>query len=508
MKNADKRENPSSIIQSVNLTGSDTVLEDSVIGSFLINFNLYIECSEKLESQAFQKPINRLLFEELRIMVDAGRMIESIDVVQAAVRRINIELRPEQARKLDSIVKAEYQHYSSEGPVLAYVASLIGRKYDPDLDEVREKVAQLQSNLLTRRLYLLSVELQNQILTDKTKSAFDHLQKAKDVIGEIEGQATTQKADIASFQMEYLNRVIELMGKEAVNYPTGFREMDEKAPLAPEEFHVVAARPGMGKTAYMLINALSAAKSGKPVVIFSLEMTKAQLMSRFVQYLTALSARSIQKGWINQDDFSLVEKAVAALASLPITIYDDVYSIEAMNRILKSMQFYDGLIMGDYLQLAKTTKNANTEDLKVAAITMMSKRIAKHHYSCFMWLSQLSRDVEKRGGSKRPVMSDLLYSGAIERDADVVVMLYREAYYAGDDDSIDKESGELIIRKNREGSMGTVYARFVNGSWQSDYLDDLFRNDNIEKRKVTSLADTGRINAEIVGKQLDEDIPF
>lgn len=513
-----RHESQSDRVSALNLTGSDEAIEVAVLGSLLIDYTLYEPCASFFaHSDVFTKPINRLLFEQIKQLIDMNRVVEAQDVIPIAVKALNERVEDErELRKLPKVEKEQYLYYSNEARLTEYVLSLMDRQYDPTIESLKENAQRLYENWLSRKLYLLSVDLQTRISTDRTKTVYDHLNYASEVIDLVASSTRSERSDIASMQVDYLKNLHRRMSGEGDElYRSGFLEIDEKAPLSPTELFVLAARPGMGKTAMMLVMALAAAKSGKPVIFFSLEMGRDQLMNRFVQYLIGISSRDIAKGKITEAEFQQVESLVSnTLSNLGISIFDDVFSIEGMWRKVRGEQLYDGLILADYLQLAETNGKFYSKDLEIAEITKLSKRIATHHNSCFVWASQLSRDVEKRGGDKRPVMSDLLYSGAIERDANVVAMLYRAAYYSpeADEHEVDKESGEVIIRKNREGSVGTVHLRFSTGSWQSDYLHELFPELNLSPPKVKTgygAEAEARITASVIMNQMEgEDIPF
>lgn len=510
------------LIAKVNLTGSDETLEQSVLGSLLIDSTLYEPCERFFaHSEMFTKLINRVLFEQIKAFADKNRMFDFHDIVLAAVSSINALLEDKAAlRKRPTDEVQELKRYSTEISVMDHVQRLIDRPYEPTLDSLKEAAQRLQENWLSRRLYLLSADLQNKIASDKSKTVHDHLRYAQEIIDMLQGGVQSEKSDLASLQVGYLQQVDHRMrNQNSTIFPSGFIELDRTAPLLPTEQFILAARPGMGKTAMMLVMALAAAKSGKPVIIFSLEMQKYALINRFVQYLANINSRRIAMGGITQEEFREIEQLVSnVLSKLDIVIVDDVYTIEDIWRRVRAEKFRDGLIMADYLQLARTNSKFMTKDLEIAEITMKSKFIAKTHNSCFLWASQLSRDVEKRGGDKRPVMSDLLYSGSIERDADVVAMLYRESYYsvAGQVPSDeDVDDGEIIIRKNREGSLKTIRQQFLMGSWQSEYLADLFPELNLRRparHRYNTETEDARISANTVLEQMaksgDEDIPF
>lgn len=254
--------------------------------------------------------------------------------------------------------------------------------------------------------------------------------------------------------------------------PTGFNLLDEKlAGLQPSDLIIIAGRPSMGKTAFALNVARNVAVEGKtPVAFFSLEMSAHQLAQRMLCSEARLDIHAVRTGRLPPTDWQKLSMSVGPLADAKIFI-DDSAALSALEFRAKARRLkaeHDiGLIMVDYLQLMSGPK-AESRQIEITMISRALKALAKELNIPVVALSQLSRAVETRGGDRRPQLSDLRESGALEQDADVVLFMYREEYYNKEKPDI-KGRAELIISKQRNGPVGVVplvfhseYARFDN----------------------------------------------
>jgi len=231
-----------------------------------------------------------------------------------------------------------------------------------------------------------------------------------------------------------------------------------------EDFIVMGGRPGMGKTAYVLSEAKAAAEAGEPVLFWSLEMSKAQLIMRLIADVSGVDFTKLRKGTVSDAEFVKINSAVEYIDSLPIFI-EDSPGVHVNHIVSLSTSYWrkHGIkrIYVDYIQLCRGEGNIREQEISYISRTL--KGLAKRLKLPVFGLSQLSRSVETRGGSKRPTLSDLRESGAIEQDADMVIFFYRPEYY----DILEDEAGnslrglgELIIAKNRHGITDTVTAAF------------------------------------------------
>ena len=324
---------------------------------------------------------------------------------------------------------------------------------------------------------------------------------------------------MASITTKFRKLLEELKEKEdgLTGVPTGFTNLDRlTSGWQPSDLIILAARPGMGKTSFVLALARNAATDfGKGVAIFSLEMSNVQLVQRLVSLEAEISGHKLRNGQLEDYEWQQLQTAIEKLAEAPIYIDDtpgiNIFELRAKCRRLK-MQHDIQMVIIDYLQLMSggSDNQKGNREQEVSAISRALKGMAKELNVPVIALSQLSRAVEVRGGTKRPQLSDLRESGSIEQDADQVAFIYRPEYY----DILEDEEGqslkgivEIIMAKNRHGSQDTIklrwigeYAKFSDledpdfAALPEDTFGDPMSNPNIITR-------SSKIND-------DEDIPF
>ena len=257
---------------------------------------------------------------------------------------------------------------------------------------------------------------------------------------------------------------------------TGFSRLDQFiGGLNKSELILLAARPGMGKTSIVLNMATSAAKaSGKTVVIFQLEMSRDQLATRLLSSEALVDSKKLRMGNLDENDWIRIAGASTNLNKLNIMI-DDQSDIKVSEMKAKCRRLGDklGLIVIDYLQLMQGSKKTDNRVNEVSEISRSLKIMAKELNVPVLCCSQLSRASEGRA-DKRPMLSDLRESGAIEQDADIVMFLYRDDYYNPDTDK--KNVAEVIIAKNRHGEVGTVEMQWL-GQFTSFSSQDVVHNE-------------------------------
>lgn len=249
---------------------------------------------------------------------------------------------------------------------------------------------------------------------------------------------------------------------------SGLKDLDmETGGWQDSDLIIIAARPGMGKTA-LAVNtiAVSAARSKKPVGLFSMEMSKNQLGARILSGESGVSSRNMANGELHDSDFVLLQDALEGIEGMMLYIDDtpglSIATLRAKARRMK-MKYDIRLFIVDYLQLMSNTDKGGNREQEISTISRGLKALAKELHVPVIALSQLSRAVETRGGSKRPQLSDLRDSGAIEQDADIVMFIYRPEYYEIlEDDKGNSTEGlaELIIAKHRNGALAPVMVKF------------------------------------------------
>jgi replicative DNA helicase len=274
--------------------------------------------------------------------------------------------------------------------------------------------------------------------------------------------------------------------EEITGVATGFVDLDKlTSGFQPSDLIVIAGRPSMGKTAFVLNIAENVGiKSRLPVAIFSLEMAKEQLVMRMLSSRAKVDSNRLRSGFLTQQDWPRLSIAAGELAEASIFIDDSasisVLEIRAKARRLKA-EHDVGLIVIDYLQLLRGRDRVESRQQEISEISRSLKALAKELRVPVIALSQLSRAVETRGGDRRPLLSDLRESGAIEQDADVVAFIYREEVYRKDEEEADMSDvagkAEIIVRKQRNGPIGKVDLTFLKEYTRFENQETRYRSD-------------------------------
>jgi len=322
------------------------------------------------------------------------------------------------------------------------------------------------------------IRTSNEVIKDAyedTTDVFQLLDKTEQNIFEITDQNVSRSFEKMGSLVNRAIKNIEDIGKRKkgiVGVPSGFAALDKiTSGWQKTDLIIIAARPAMGKTAFTLALGRNAAVDyNMPVAVFSLEMSALQLVNRLMSGESELPAETLKKGKLAEHEWQQLNTKVENLSAAPIFIDDtpgiNIFELRAKCRRLK-MQYDIQMIIIDYLQLMSGSaekKNTNREQ-EISAISRALKGIAKELNVPVIALSQLSRAVETRGGDKKPMLSDLRESGAIEQDADMVMFLYRPEYYGFDQDEQGNPTqgiAEVIIAKHRNGALGTIKTRFVS----------------------------------------------
>lgn len=352
---------------------------------------------------------------------------------------------------------------------------------------------------------------------DETTDVFNLLDEAeKGLFNITQNNLSRSFQSMGTLSGQVLKQIEELSHKEdgLTGVPTGFTDIDRlTSGWQPSDLVIIAARPGMGKTSLLLAMTLNAAKDfNKGVALFSLEMASTQLVSRLISMEAEIPGSKMRSGRLEDYEWQALQTTVERLSNIPIFIDDtpgiNIFELRAKCRRLK-MQHDIQLIIIDYLQLmtgSSDGKNTNREQ-EISGISRALKGLAKELSVPVIALSQLSRAVEVRGGSKRPQLSDLRESGAIEQDADIVSFIYRPEYYQ----ILEDENGqslkgiaEFIVAKHRHGALDTIRIKFT---------DTFAKFGNLDDPAFTGLADplsgpfqpSGMIRG---SRMNDEDIPF
>jgi replicative DNA helicase len=354
----------------------------------------------------------------------------------------------------------------------------LGKAGDPDfivkLTELAvtpanvEHYANLVKNKSYLRAFVLAASQAIEHAYQEPENPLQNLEEAERAIFASSQQRYSQKT---SSMMEVMERAVTMVNNRVRNkgfllgVPTGFNKLDQITNgLQPSDLIIIAGRPSMGKTAFALNVGLNAAKEGGvTVAVFSLEMSKEQLGLRLLSSEARIPASKLRSGFVSENEFSGMVNAANTLSSMPLYIDDtpaiSILELRAKARRLK-MQYNLGLIIIDYLQLMRGRRdNFDSREQEISDISRSLKALARELNLPVVALSQLNRKVEDRpGGNKRPQLSDLRESGAIEQDADVIAFIYRDFVY---NKEANEGEAEIIIGKQRNGPTGIIRLAFL-----------------------------------------------
>lgn len=433
-------------VQELRVQPQDLLAEQSVLGSIFITPDKLISVREYVEPEDFYKYAHKVIFKAMITLNDRNDAIDA-----TTVRAI-----------LDS--QGDLQNIGG----ISYLVELVNSVPTSANAEYYAKIVSEKAmlrNIISR-------------LTDTVNQAYDGSNPSEAII------AGAERALIDINERSNSNGFRKISDVLKVNYenlesrshqtsdvtglPTGFRDLDKLTTgLHPDQLIILAARPAVGKTAFVLNIAQNVGtKQQKPVAVFSLEMGAESLVDRMLAAEGMVDSHALRTGQLTEQDWQNVTMAQGVLAEAPIYIDDTpgikITEIRARSRKLAQEAGGIGLIVIDYLQLITGTRPENRQQ-EVSDISRQLKILAKELRVPVIALSQLSRGVEQRQ-DKRPVLSDIRESGSIEQDADIVAFLYRDDYYRreGDDQEevVEDNTIEVILEKNRAGARGTVKLLF------------------------------------------------
>lgn len=432
-----------------NVPPHDDAAELAVLGAMFLDREAASLALEMLTGEDFYRPDHRQVFEAAEELYHSGVPIDMITV----------------KNKLE-----EKQVFEQIGglPFLANISTSVGSSAN-----MRHYAAIVEEKSVLRRLIRTANNISQMSYEGKTdvNAIMDTAEKGIfDIIQNRHSDQFHHIRDIAVDSIEKIEDIYRSKGK-LTGVPTGFVDFDQKtAGLQKSDLILLAARPSMGKTAFALnIIQNAAIRSNVPTAVFSLEMSREQLVNRMLCSEAMLDAQRLRTGELTDSDWADLIQAMGPLSQAPIYI-DDTPGVTPMEvrskcRRLKVEKGL-GLIVIDYLQLMSGNSRNDSRQQEISEISRSLKAIAREMEAPVIALSQLSRACEQRA-DHRPMLSDLRESGAIEQDADVVAFLYRDEYYFPDTEK--KNQAELIIAKQRNGPTGTVdltwmgqYTKFGN----------------------------------------------
>jgi len=436
------------------LPPQDTSLEDAVLGALMLEKDAYNNVCEILKPEAFYNPANQKIYEAIQSLAAEGKPIDMLTVTD--------KLRSNKA--LDEVGGAirisELTGLVSSAANAEFHARIVAQKY------------------LARELISYSGQIQN-LAFDESIDVYDLMQEAEGKLFEI--SKNTLKRDVIPIENAVQDAIKKI--EEAANRPeglsglaSGFHKLDSlTSGWQRSDLIIIAARPAMGKTAFVLSMAKNMAVDyNQPVAVFSLEMSSLQLVNRLISNVCSLEGSKIKSGQLSQPEWENLMTRTRNLSTAPLFI-DDTPSLSIFELRTKARRLVREhnvkIIIIDYLQLMNATgMKFGSREQEVSTISRNLKQLAKELDIPIIALSQLNRSVETRAADdklgKRPQLSDLRESGAIEQDADIVCFIHRPEYYTKS--SVDAEGNnikgvaEFIVAKHRSGATDTVNMRFVS----------------------------------------------
>ena len=424
--------------------------ETSVIGAILIEPECTAEVLQRVKAEHFYVQPNREMYETIVEMFTHGMPIDPVTLLEQMTKR---GVFNENTRRT---VAETIRMTPTAANVGEYINILIEKATQRTLANVAEKLTEMVNKSTDADTML--AELENTLLQLRTERGANGMHSLAEVVQQVYQNIAT----------------ISEQGGRIPGTTTGLIDLDRQIlGLNPGELILIASRPGMGKTSIALNIALAAGRaSGKTVAIFSLEMGREQLVTRMLSAESMVPAQKILQGRLDADDWRRLIEGAEKLSAVDMQINDNpllsVADMSAQCRCMKNL----GLVVVDYLQLMQT--KAETRQQAVADISRMFKIMSKELNIPVICLSQLSRAAEARS-DKRPLLSDLRESGAIEQDADIVIALYREEYY--NKECENPGSAEAIILKNRKGKTGTIPLVWLGEYTTYTSADEVHRGD-------------------------------
>jgi replicative DNA helicase len=426
-------------------------LEEAVLGAIMLEKDALPSIVDFLKASSFYVPANQIIYQAIVRLFDKSHPIDILTVAE--------ELR--KTGELD-VVGGAY-----------YITELTNRVATAANVEFHARI--IAQKFIQRELIRTSTEIVKEAFEDTT-DVFELLDKSEKNLFEITNQNMRRGyADVGSLIEQAKKEILAASEHQdkLTGVASGFIALDRiTGGWQKSDLVIIAARPGMGKTSFVLSMARNAAMmANKPVALFSLEMSSLQLTTRLMAAEAALPMEKLRKGNLAHYELQQLESKVHELSEAPIYIDDtpalNIFELRAKARRLKQQHGIEMIII-DYLQLmsgGSDNKGGGNREQEISTISRSLKNIAKELNIPVIALSQLSRAVETRGGTKRPQLSDLRESGAIEQDADMVIFLYRGDYYGIEVDENNqpiKGKTEVIIAKHRNGSLETVPIKFVH----------------------------------------------
>ncbi|MCQ2199444.1 MAG: replicative DNA helicase [Paludibacteraceae bacterium] len=423
-------------------------LEESVLGALMVEKNAFSEIGSQLKPESFYVPKNGKIFAAVSALAMKQEPIDLVTVMEQLKKDGNFEEiggAPTLSGLTQKVISTV--HVYEHAKIIAEKA--LARQLITFCQGIQKKAYAQEEDV-----DLLMQEAEGslfEISKNNLKKDFQH-------VGEV-GSMALETIELAMNSPEGIGGV-----------PSGFTELDKKTNgWQKSDLIIIAARPAMGKTAFVLSMARNIGEAKSPVAVFSLEMSNLQLYNRLLVNVTELSSEKIKKGQLSPSEFKRVQQGVRLIEEQPIYL-DDTPSLSVFEFATKARKLCRDhgveIIIIDYLQLMNASgMGFGSREQEVSTISRSLKQLAKELQIPIIALSQLNRGVESRDKDKRPQLSDLRESGAIEQDADMVLFIHRPEYYKMEymSDGATKSEGlaEIIIAKHRNGATGDIMLRFI-----------------------------------------------
>ncbi|MCX7697080.1 MAG: replicative DNA helicase [Bacteroidales bacterium] len=450
-KASDKESAQNPILEHGRIPPNAIQIEPFVLGALLIDPQAINAVIDFLHPDVFYKENHRIIYKCIQDLFSKSMPIDILTVAEELKKQDLFE----EAGGSAYLIQLSNSVVSSAN--IEYHARILVEKY------------------LKRKLIEISTEIINEA-HEESIDVFDLLDTAENKLFQINEENLKRKGGAITYILSDVKENIHHAAKSnttVTGVPSGFKSLDQyTSGWQPSDLIIIAARPGMGKTAFVLTMARKMTVEYKiPTAFFSLEMSSHQLVMRLLSSETRIPTDVLRRGQLSQQQWKMLNRSIETLSSAPFFIDDtpslSIFELRAKARRFKQQHDIQCIII-DYLQLmsAKVDKNA-TREIEIATISRSLKALAKELNIPVIALSQLSREVEKRAGTKRPQLSDLRESGSIEQDADLVLFIYRPEYYykeGSGKQAIPEEQknyAEIIIEKHRNGPQGTVKLKFI-----------------------------------------------
>ncbi|MCB1760765.1 MAG: replicative DNA helicase [Gammaproteobacteria bacterium] len=436
--------------------------EQSVLGGVMLDNYSWDQIADRLVEQDFYRREHQLIFRAIAGLVERNHPFDVVTLSE----------------------ELERHHHLSDAGGLAYLGSLA--KDTPSAANIRAYADIVREHSIKRQLIRVGTQIADSAFNTEGRSSAELLDGAEARVFEIAEQGARGGGGfqpLKSLLTKAVDRIETLFESDEpiTGLSTGFTDFDRMTSgLQPADLIIVAGRPSMGKTTLAMNMAENVAiNSGKPVAVFSMEMPGESLAMRMMSSLGRIDQHRVRNGSLEDDEWPRLTSAVSILAEAKMFIDDSPAlsptEVRARSRRLIREQGELGLIMIDYLQLMQAGGAAENRTNEISIISRSLKALAKELNVPVIALSQLNRSLEQRT-NKRPIMSDLRESGAIEQDADLVVFIYRDEVY--NEESPDKGSAEIIIGKQRNGPIGTVRLTFLGQYTKfENFIDNVYNDD-------------------------------